>query len=124
MIVDTDVIIDYLRGNKDAIHYLETHIDEVCVSAVSVAELFQGVREGRERTKLSMTISALTVLPLTEEIAEIAGVFRRDFGNRLGCGLADCMIAATAAYHVAELATLNGKHFSMLPSVTIPYSKV
>ena len=122
-LVDTDVLIDYLRGHPKAVEYLEANVNEVAISAVSVAELFQGVREGQERQKLSTTLSALVVLPLTEEIAEVAGLYRRDFRVSTGCGLADCMIAATAAHHGLELVTLNGKHFTMLERVTTPYLK-
>ncbi|MCB1234870.1 MAG: type II toxin-antitoxin system VapC family toxin [Verrucomicrobiae bacterium] len=123
MLVDTDILIDYLRGHADAVSFLEGNVDDVSISAVSVAELYQGVREGQERTRLSRMISALVVLPLTEEIAETAGLYRRDYRDRLGCGLADCMIAATASEHRLDLATLNGKHFQMLKGVILPYAK-
>jgi predicted nucleic acid-binding protein len=123
MLVDTDILIDYLRGHPEAGSFLESRLDEVSISAVSVAELYQGVREGRERTLLARMVSALTVLPLTTEIAERAGLFRRDFRATTGCGLADCLIAATAARHGLELATLNGRHFRMLERVVTPYLK-
>jgi predicted nucleic acid-binding protein len=124
MLVDTDILIDYLRGHPEAGSFLESRIDEVSISAVSVAELYQGVREGRERTLLARMVSALTVLPLTTDIAERAGLFRRDYRATTGCGLADCVIAATAARHGLELATLNGKHFRMLERVLTPYLKI
>jgi predicted nucleic acid-binding protein len=124
MLVDTDILIDYLRGHPEAVSFLEQNVDDVFISSVSVAELYQGVREGEERTKLSRMISALVVLPLTEEIAVTAGLYRRDHRERIGCGLADCMIAATASEHRLELATLNDKHFQMLRSVITPYIKV
>ncbi len=123
MLVDTDILIDYLRGHAAAIEFLEAGIDSVSISAVTVAELFQGVREGRERTDLSTMLSAMVVLPLTEEIAEQAGLFHRDHRASMGCGLADCMIAATAAKHRLELATLNARHFRMLTHVATPYAK-
>lgn len=93
------------------------------ISAVSVAELYQGVRDGKEKTKLTKTLSATTVLPLTEEIAEKAGLYRRDFRQSIGCGLADCIIAATASHHHLEMVTLNAKHFKMIESVVTPYQK-
>lgn len=123
MLIDTDILIDYLRGHPSAVSFMEQCIDDLVISAVSVAELYQGVREGQERTKLSRMISALTVLPLTQEVAETAGLFRRDYRDSIGCGLADCMIAATASGHHLTLATLNDKHFKMLDSVTKPYVK-
>lgn len=123
MLVDTDVLIDFLRGRAEAVAFLEEHVDVLHVSAVTVAELFQGVREGQERSKLATTLSAMTVLPLTEELAEVAGLLRRDHRATMGCGLADCMIAATASHHQLPLATLNAKHFGMLPDVMVPYRK-
>ena len=123
MLVDTDVLIDYLRDRPEAVDFLDGHVDRVSISAISVAELFQGVREGGERNKLGMMLSALTILPLTEEIAELAGLYRRDYRAASGCGLADCMIAATASHHELEMVTLNARHFTMLARVTVPYAK-
>ncbi len=123
MLVDTDVLIDFLRGRAEAIEFLEQNLDHLHISSVTVAELYQGVRESQERTKLTTTLSALTVLPLTEEIAEVAGLFRRDYRTLMGCGLADCMIAATASQHHLALVTLNAKHFGMLQDVVVPYRK-
>ena len=123
MLLDTDVLIDYLRGQHEAVVFLEREVDQLMVSAVTVAELFQGVREGRERVQLSTTLSAFATLPLTDEIAELAGLMRRDYRDTLGCGLADCMIAATALHHELRLATLNAKHFGMLKDVIVPYRK-
>ncbi len=123
MLVDTDILIDFLRGCRDAEAFLTKQVDDVSISAVTVAELYQGVREGEERAKLATTLSAFTILPMTEEIAEMAGLFRRDYRPKSGCGLADCMIAASASMHDLPLATLNKRHFPMLASVVTPYTK-
>lgn len=124
MLIDTDVLIDYLRGHTEAVEFLEANVEEAAISSVTVAELYQGVREGSERLKLATMLSALKVLPLTEEIAEGAGLLRREHRNSAGCGLADCMIAATATHHGLEIVTLNEKHFGMLDEVIVPYRKV
>lgn len=123
MLVDTDILIDYLRGHSEAVEFLESNVDSVHVSAVTVAELYQGVKEGAERTRLASTLSALTILSMSEDIAERAGLYRRDFRAQSGCGLADCMIAATASFHGLRLATLNMKYYPMLPEAFAPYRK-
>lgn len=123
MIVDTDVIIDYLRGQKDAVAFLEDNIEDVHLSAMSVAELYQGVREGNERRQLDAMLEAFAILPIDSEIAAAAGLLRRDNRSKYGCGLADCIIAATALHHERPLASLNAKHFGMLKDVVIPYRK-
>ncbi|HWT00392.1 MAG TPA: hypothetical protein VN256_09105 [Pyrinomonadaceae bacterium] len=47
--IDTDVLIDYLRGRAEAVSYLEGLAGQLLISAMSVAELHAGVREGEER---------------------------------------------------------------------------
>jgi len=43
LMLDTDVLIDFLRGHPEAIQLLETSDHEFWISAVSVAELYVGV---------------------------------------------------------------------------------
>lgn len=122
-LVDSDVLIDYLRGQPEAITWLEAEHEGTFVSAMSVAELFQGVREGSERRQLDMMLSAFTVLPITAAIAERGGLLRRQYARAHGCGLGDCLIAATAEEHDLELVTMNVRHFPMLVRVAAPYGK-
>lgn len=46
----TDVLVDYLRGVPEAVACLEDRSEILMLSAVSVAKLFAGVREGIEHT--------------------------------------------------------------------------
>ena len=52
LLIDTDVLIDYLRGQVQAVDYLESLTAEALISAVTVAELYAGIREGKERKAL------------------------------------------------------------------------
>jgi predicted nucleic acid-binding protein len=88
-----------------------------------VAELYAGVREGSERHTLERFLAAFEVVPVDEAIAAKGGLYRRDYGKSHGTGLADALIAATAAVHQATLVTLNKKHFPMLASIHVPYQK-
>ena len=123
ILIDTDILIDYLRGINSAILFVEEHSAEAHVSAINIAELYQGVRAGIEQVKLAKTLTAMTCLPTTSETAELAGLFSRDFRPSHGCGLADCLVAGTAQLHGLSLATLNSKHFPMLKDVIVPYQK-
>ena len=122
-LLDTDILIDYLRGYTDAVLFVESSVAEACISAMNIAELYQGVRNGEEQAKLGKMISALTSLPITSEIAELGGLFSRDYRPSHGCGLADCLVAATADLHGLTLATLNAKHFPMLRNLETPYRR-
>lgn len=123
LIIDTDVIIDYLRGQADAVAYLEELTNPLLISVITVAELYAGVREGEERTALDRFISVFELIPVTEAIAIKGGLYRRDYRKRHGVGLADAIIAATAEAQGATLVTLNDKHFPMLTAVQVPYTK-
>ena len=44
--MDTDITIDYLRGERAAVAFVREHEKEISLPAFTVAELFAGVREG------------------------------------------------------------------------------
>jgi predicted nucleic acid-binding protein len=124
-LVDTDVWIDFLRGVPEAVDFVEKLPDIVCISAISVAELYAGVREGKEREILGDLLTSLKIISLDDVGAAHGGLIRRDFGRSHGVGLSDALIAATALQHDCQLFTLNVKHYPALPKaqVTRPYVK-
>ncbi len=123
LLIDTDVLIDYLRSNSQAVDFLENLTELLLISSITVAELYAGVREGKERATLDNFISVFEVVSIDENIAKLGGLYRRDYGKSHGVGLADALIAATANIKQAKLVTLNKKHFPMLTDVIIPYNK-
>jgi hypothetical protein len=123
LLLDTDVLIDYLRGRPEAVSYLESLTEPLLISAITVAELYAGVREGAERIALEQFLSVFDVILVDKEIATNGGLIRRDYGKSHGVGLADAIIASTADVRKADLVTLNKKHFPMLSNVVTPYHK-
>jgi predicted nucleic acid-binding protein len=122
-LIDSDVVIDYLRGYPAAVAFIDSLADKPATSAIVVAELYAGVRDGPDRRRLERLLAATRILPLTAEIAVRGGLYRRQFGKSHNVGLADALIAATAHLEGATLVTLNQKHFPMLSNVQVPYSK-
>lgn len=123
MLVDTDILIDYFKDLPEAVEFVETNIDQVMVSSISVAELYQGVRDGEERDALDDFVSAITVLDIDLGIGKSGGLYRRQYRPSHNSGLADCLIAATANTHRIPLKSLNTKHFPMVEDVEAPYAK-
>ncbi len=117
------MLIDFLRGHPEAIRLLETSDHEFWISAVSVAELYVGVRDGEEREVLDQLIGLLRVVEITTEIAQQAGLWRRKYSRSHGTGIMDALIAACADSLRAPLVTLNLKHFPMLTEIWAPYRK-
>jgi predicted nucleic acid-binding protein len=113
-LIDTDVWIDYLRGHPQAVAFVKKLPERVWISAVSVAELYVGVREGAERLALEQLLSTLNVIDVNSAIAAQGGLLRRDWGKSHGVGLNDALIAASAETMALRLFTLNLKHYPML----------
>ena len=123
LLLDTDILIDYLRGQPKAVAFLKKTRRRLLVSSLTLAELHVGVREGAERQVLDDFLGLLEVVTVTPEIARLGGLWRRDYGKSHGTGLIDALIAATAEISGCTLATLNEKHFPMLEGVLVPYRK-
>jgi hypothetical protein len=123
ILADTDVMIDYLRGHAQAVALLKMNASDVILSAITVAELYAGVRDGSEREVLDNLISIFTIIPVTPQSARAAGLLKRDYGKSHGTGLADAMIAVAAQTQNARLCTLNTKHYPMLSGIKPAYTK-
>ncbi len=67
MLVDTDVLIWYLRGHGKAAQYLDT-LATFGLSVVTYMELVQGCRNKDEMSRLKKDLAArqATILPITE----------------------------------------------------------
>ncbi|MDW8322551.1 MAG: type II toxin-antitoxin system VapC family toxin [Burkholderiales bacterium] len=125
LLIDTDVLIDFLRGRPEALAYVAELPRETFVSVITVAELYVGVREGAERQALDDMLATFYILPLEVDTARLGGLLRRDYGKGHGVGLNDALIAASALKHELTLVTLNLRHYPMLPEHRrlLPYRK-
>ncbi len=123
MLIDTDVLIDLNRELRQAVDFLVRIPARPMISAITVAELYAGVRDGRERDELDHFISRSIVIEVDAQIAERGGLISRQYFKSHGTGFADAVIAATAQLLRATLVTLNLRHFPMLTDVLVPYQK-
>ena len=88
---------------------------------MTVAELYAGVREGRERLQLERLRFAFEIVAIDDQIAQDAGMLRKRFGKFHGTGLTDAIIAASTLTVRARLVTHNAKHFPMFDDLIVPY---
>jgi predicted nucleic acid-binding protein len=123
LLLDSDVLIDYLRGFSPAVNYFETLGDATAISVVSVTEIFSGARNQNEEAAMNDLFSTMVVIPVDENIAREAGRLRRQFLRSHQVEIADALIAATSILHRLRLVTLNRKHYPMITSLLVPYRK-
>lgn len=123
VLVDTSVLIDYLRGHERAAAVLERertaaplHASEI--TRLEVLAAMRPVGEDDTRTLLA----TLRWHPVDADIAEEAGALgRRWLPSHRTIDGADLAIAATAVRTGSRLLTRNIRHFPMFPGLTAPY---
>jgi predicted nucleic acid-binding protein len=114
-ILDTNILIRYLRrmaGFKDLLLDIERK-GWTYISVMTRLEIVRGMQE-RERQETIALLDSLETIPLTSEIADLAGEMIRSWRGR-GTILsdADAIIAAFALQEDLTLITTNGRHFPM-----------
>jgi hypothetical protein len=122
-LIDTDVLIEYLRGKRQAAEYLEGIEGELMISAITVAELFSGVHGSNEMEALDQFMLAFQVVPVDDRLARQGGLIRQQYHPSHGIGLADALIAATALDREAQLVTFNRRHYPMVQQTMQPYAR-
>ncbi len=58
ILLDTEVLVDFLRGQPAAVAYVKAHADCVILSPVVAAELYAGVRDGEELARLDELLAS------------------------------------------------------------------
>ncbi|MBW1780243.1 MAG: type II toxin-antitoxin system VapC family toxin [Deltaproteobacteria bacterium] len=123
ILLDTDVLIDFFRGNEKAVAFVNKYNARIILSSIVVAELFAGIKGDAEQAALQNFVSLFRVVPVDTEIGKAGGLYKRDYGKSHGVGLADAILAATAEAENAQLKTLNTKHYPMLKGLKPAYNK-
>ena len=126
-IIDTDLLIDLLRNQKQATAFiakLEEKNYVLATTPINIFELHYGAHKSEESEKnlqaINILISRLSILPLTSKAAQKAGHLYAQL-ERQGqpIGLRDTLIAAIALTREYSVATRNHAHFNRLSGLEI-----
>jgi predicted nucleic acid-binding protein len=122
-LVDTSILIDFLRGHPGAGQLLQSErlAAPLHASEITRLEVLAGMRSV-EVGDTRLLLSTLTWHPVDSDVAEDAGALgRRWLPSHRGIDGADLAIAATAIRNNLRLLTRNVKHFPMLSDLRPPY---
>lgn len=122
-LVDTSVLVDYLRGDVGAARALESRrpAGRLHASEITRLEVLAGMRPEEEGLTRSL-LSTLVWHPVDGNVAELAGELgRRWLPSHHTIDGADLAIAATALLTERELLTTNIRHFPMFEGLRRPY---
>jgi tRNA(fMet)-specific endonuclease VapC len=126
ILVDTDVLVDCLRGTAPAKRWLEsTAAETLGIPGIAAMELLIGCRNRAELQHLQKFLSTFSMVwPDASEFAEAYNLLAT---HRLtsGLGIPDCVIAGMAVVRRATLYTFNAKHFQIISGLNVqePYSR-
>jgi len=120
MLIDTDVLIWYLRGNDKAYQLIENS-NNLFISVITYMELVQGMRNKKELNNLrkALHIWNAQILYISEEISAKAMFYVEQHFLSHSIQLADAFIGATAIAYGIPLLTGNDKHYKILKNLEI-----
>lgn len=123
-LLDSDVLIDHLRGYGPAQDFLDSLLQQGATlhfSVVTEAEIYSNVRTG-EVEAVNALFESMKRVDLTGVIARQAGAYRNSFRTKMRLALPDAIIAATALACGAVLVTRNVRHYPMHNiEIVMPY---
>jgi predicted nucleic acid-binding protein len=124
ILMDTDVCVELLRGNKKVLAHRQHAVGDVAITFMTMGELFYGAeRSSRPDHNVNLIECFLLSVDCIHSDREVMIRFGRLKADLVGGGLvlpdADLLIAATALVHCEYLVTGNKDHFSRIPGLRL-----
>ena len=123
VVLDTDVVVDVLRGRRDVTQRLaDVSPDDVAIAAMTLAELLYGAAMSREpernRDEVWRFLRVIRVLSFDQSAANQHAELRRALRAK-PIGPHDLIIAATAKAVGASLVTANTREYARVEGLTV-----
>jgi tRNA(fMet)-specific endonuclease VapC len=126
-LIDTRVLIEAERGRLDVARLLDGHADEtVEIAAITASELLHGVHrlKGVARARASLFVERLLetipVVPFDLDVARVHAALSAELrAGGTAVGAHDLLIAATAVYTDAWIATRDLRSFPKIKGLDV-----
>ena len=119
LLIDTDVLIDFLKGMKASKYLFRTREIDLFCSILSRKELLSkgGLGES-ERKRIMRLLSKMKVLRIDDDINKKYLFLMKKYGEGPD-SIVDYIVAATAWSKKLPLLTRNKKHFEHIEEITL-----
>jgi predicted nucleic acid-binding protein len=120
LIIDTDVLIWYLRGNEKAKNIVEDAVP-FSISVVTYMEIIQGMRN-KEEFKVfqkQMLKWNTKIIQIDQEISSRAMFYVQEYALSHSMMFSDALIAGTAVQNSETVLTANDKHYKFIPNIEL-----
>ena len=123
--IDSDCIIDFLAGEKEAVDILNNYKDEVVTTEVNAFEVFLGIYASKDINKkheetAEAFFKSVEVINISGWGIKAAKIFAKLMRQGRALEQNDCLIAAIAlANGCNSIITRNAKHFSRIEGIKV-----
>jgi tRNA(fMet)-specific endonuclease VapC len=126
LVLDTDVLIEILRGDGQAAEWLVS-VESLVIGIPVIVwmEILAGARDKQEQRVFTEQLAQYSTLHLESGDSKRARQWFEQFHLSHGVGILDCLIAAIAFRLGKPFYTFNLKHFQVIPGVHVhpPYER-
>ena len=119
IVLDTNILIEILKGNQTIIKKLESFTTTFCISSITVMELYYGALNKAELFQLKKFISLFEVIEISETISSISTELIFEYAKSHNLAIPDSLIASTAININSKLLTLNLKDFKYIDGLKL-----
>jgi Predicted nucleic acid-binding protein, contains PIN domain len=124
--LDTNICIYAIKHKPDTVirNFLSHDPEELCISAITYAELMHGVEKSmaveRNRIAMSLFLSPITILQFDERAAEEYGRIKAELEKKgTPIGPMDTLIASHAKSRGLIIVTNNTREFNRVVGLTV-----
>ena len=124
--LDTNICIFIIKNKPETVirKFMEYDAGDICISAITYAELVHGVEKSaaREKNRIALTVflSEIQIIPFDDAAAQAYGVVKAELQRRgPPIGPLDTLIAAHAKALKVVLVTNNTREFSRVDGLVV-----
>jgi predicted nucleic acid-binding protein len=120
MLIDSDVLIWYIRGNKNAQKVITNNIP-FKISVINYMEVIQGMKDKKELKSFQKYLRkwSVAIIQINENISTKAMFLVENYFLSSSLELGDAIIASTVLENQEILLTGNDKHYKFIPNIQI-----
>ena len=118
-LLDTNILIEILKGNQRTITELNMLNSSYAVSIISYMELIYGAFNSAEVKKIEKFLSNFEVIDVNKEVSQRALELIKKYAKSHTLDIPDALVAATAIVKSYKLFTYNKKDFIYIKSLQL-----
>jgi len=115
--VDTNILIDYLKGNKSIINKIG--FNNICINEIVLMELYQGAKNKSDLAFIKKNLKGIKIVDMNSSIISLAKDILEEYNLSHNAKIYDCLIASTVLIYNLELLTLNIKDFKYIEGIKL-----